>query len=559
MYGCFTGTTRTRKKRHNVKRANSVEPSTTYSKRVTSIKSHGDSRSETMKVKKLFAFNKSQKADKKKSQPAKDPKIPRIIDPDPKSPLNAIPHQAQKIFLSSSVTKEQAEEDYDAFLACLYMLSKRAWTRHPVLANRRKRHRKSQRESRTHLQLKLDRRDRRNSAPELHSPRGGNREKPRGISVADKPKTIKIITDTPSGDKSETDDTDSIVEAENAKEAINTTEPVKPLNLVPTSSGNIADDIPLRRQATRRVFSPKSLNALFREENPKDHYTAITKIGKGSYGSVFIGRVAKGKGKNRKKKERVAMKVINKDFHSNVESIASEIQLLKKCEHPNLVKFITSFLYKDKITLVMEYCDGGTLQDLIQVNMEESHAVYILKELITGIKYLHSIDTMHRDLKSENVLLNVNGDLKIADLGLATPTDPGKFSHTTLAGSRAWMAPEVIKVEGYNESADIWSLGCIGMELADGHPPHHSGTDSLQNLLLMVTKGPPEVRSTKICSPNYKQFLRKCFNMDKKKRLSAAALLKLSLFKTNVAKRNEMTELLKMAFVIRVTEGLDYF
>ncbi len=125
------------------------------------------------------------------------------------------------------------------------------------------------------------------------------------------------------------------------------------------------------------------------------------------------------------KNKRVAIKVatLNSDkdkekdpkkkSKANINLIANEIRLLNSCQHPNIVKHLGSYTYKEQIWTVMEYCDGGTLKDLLRVQLNENHIAFVLRDIISAVNYLHERKRIHRDLKSDNILLNVNADVKI--------------------------------------------------------------------------------------------------------------------------------------------------
>eukprot|EP01103_Thecamoeba_quadrilineata_P014656 TRINITY_DN4410_c0_g1_i2.p1 TRINITY_DN4410_c0_g1~~TRINITY_DN4410_c0_g1_i2.p1 ORF type:complete len:489 (-),score=46.26 TRINITY_DN4410_c0_g1_i2:287-1753(-) len=187
---------------------------------------------------------------------------------------------------------------------------------------------------------------------------------------------------------------------------------------------------------------PENLRVIFLKEmslqNPNLNYQTKMKIGKGSFGVVFTA-------KDLKENTTVAIKILKMPFQSNESSILNEILMLKSCQHVNIVNYLHSYLYCDRVWVVMEYCDGGTLNQLVsQVNLCEGQIALICKQVLLGLEYLHNLQRVHRDLKSDNILLNVSGVVKIADLGLCMNLT-GETSTQPLAGSRYWMAPEMIK------------------------------------------------------------------------------------------------------------------
>jgi tRNA A-37 threonylcarbamoyl transferase component Bud32 len=282
------------------------------------------------------------------------------------------------------------------------------------------------------------------------------------------------------------------------------------------SSKGASPSVKKKMKAVAQI-SEEELNQLFVKANPKDFYTISYKIGMGSFAKVYIGKPLS----KTEKSKRVAIKVMHietptsetkenetdkekekrknkeKDARKdrrlkqvNIYSVANEIRLLNSCQHKNIVKHIMSFVWKEQIWTVMEYCDGGTLKDLLRVTLDENHIAYVLRELLEALKYLHERNRIHRDLKSDNILLNVNGDVKLADLGLSTEVGDESAMETSIAGSRYWLAPEMIRGEGYNVKADIWSLGCVALEMAEGKPPYYQ-YHPLKAIFYTATRGAP--------------------------------------------------------------------
>lgn len=141
----------------------------------------------------------------------------------------------------------------------------------------------------------------------------------------------------------------------------------------------------------------------------------------------------------------------------------------------------------------MELLPGGSIKSIIEKfgKLDETIIRHYLKQLINGLKYLHDSNIIHRDLKCANVLLDIDGTIKITDFGTSkqlchniyTNNDYNNFS---LKGSPYWMAPEIVKNNGYNYKCDIWSLGCTVYEMAMGYPPWHDQTnDKLQIFKLL--------------------------------------------------------------------------
>jgi len=314
----------------------------------------------------------------------------------------------------------------------------------------------------------------------------------------------------------------------------------------------------LHRTRTRPVFSNDQLNEIFCRENPKSIYIKSHRLGKGAYGSVFIGKI---KGIEHKH-EKVAIKICQFKDENALYNLANEIKLLEICKHENIVKHIKSYLVKEKeIWTIMEYCNGGSLAQMLKIKIEEVDVSYITKCISQGLSYLHQHHVVHRDIKSENILLNIDGSVRIGDLGLSTTVESGDKSKYTFAGSRYWMAPEIFRGTGYGRPVDIWSLGCVLMEMMRGTPPYHR-VHPLKAMFLVSTKGRDQLtpEEEKTYSPELLEFLDHCLVFNPDLRSTGPKLLELDFIKKNLRKfvLKEFAQTLNMAFMVRVTEGLDY-
>jgi len=265
---------------------------------------------------------------------------------------------------------------------------------------------------------------------------------------------------------------------------------------------------------------------LFKIDDPHEHYKEFEKIGKGGFSEVFIAR-------RKESSERVAVKVLHRTvtLESNLQQILKEIVFIKTSNHPNIVNYIESYHWDNKIWIVMEYCDGGTLKALYsKVDLQEPHISLIANEILEALKYLHSQHRIHRDLKCENVLMNLNGAVKLADMGIAAELsdDPnpedGEDTVIGLCGSKFWMAPEVISYQPYSYKADIWSFGCLLYELIEKDHPY-GGYHSLAAMFHTATRGADRLKRPQSWSLELKEFLELIFQMDPENRPSAEELL----------------------------------
>lgn len=192
--------------------------------------------------------------------------------------------------------------------------------------------------------------------------------------------------------------------------------------------------------------------------------------------------------------------------------------MMKDCRHPNIIAYYGSYLRRDKLWICMEYCGGGSLQDiyhskpfkttipndqltkLLSVTgpLTEQQIAYMCRETLFGLSYLHSMGKMHRDIKGANILLTEAGDVKLADFGVSAQITATINKRKSFIGTPYWMAPEVAAVErkgGYNQLCDIWAIGITAIELAELQPPMFD-LHPMRALFLMSKSGfkPPTLK-----------------------------------------------------------------
>ncbi|KAH0499190.1 hypothetical protein TgHK011_006396 [Trichoderma gracile] len=221
------------------------------------------------------------------------------------------------------------------------------------------------------------------------------------------------------------------------------------------------------------------------------------------------------------------------------ESIREEMRVLEVLDHPNVVSYHGIEVHRDRVYIFMEFCSGGSLANLLEhgrIEEEEVIMVYAL-QLLEGLAYLHESGIAHRDIKPENILLDHNGIIKYVDFGAAKliarqgrtmaadlhATKPNK----SMTGTPMYMSPEVIKGEnpGKAGAVDIWSLGCVILEMATGRRPW-ANLDNEWAIMYNIAQGnPPQLPTSEQLSPQGIDFLMRCFARDPKQRSSAIELL----------------------------------
>mmetsp|Transcript_25644 Transcript_25644/g.47841 ORF Transcript_25644/g.47841 Transcript_25644/m.47841 type:complete len:484 (-) Transcript_25644:126-1577(-) len=255
-------------------------------------------------------------------------------------------------------------------------------------------------------------------------------------------------------------------------------------------------------------------------EDPEDIFELNAKLGEGSYGAVF-------KAVDTRDGQTVAIKVLTVE-NEDAADLQKEINILKECNSPYIVKYKGSFEKEGRIWIAMEYCGAGAICDLMAIcetTLDEKQIAVVMKHSLLGLQYLHKKKKIHRDIKAANILLNHAGDCKLADFGVSKELANTLAKSKTVIGTPYWMAPEVFteKKTGYDAKADIWSLGITAIECAVGEPPHSSVHP--MRAIFLIPKSPPPTLGEGDWSPEFKDFVAKCLVKDPAARPTATELL----------------------------------
>ncbi|KAK4701400.1 hypothetical protein P7C70_g4831, partial [Phenoliferia sp. Uapishka_3] len=300
-----------------------------------------------------------------------------------------------------------------------------------------------------------------------------------------------------------------------------TTAVVKPAKLSNNVEPGGPGAQPRRREPKAKVSEKdvvERLMAICTDADPTKLYRNLVKIGQGASGGVYTAYQV---GTNLC----VAIKQMNLEQQPKQDLIINEILVMKESRHRNIVNFIDSFLLKGDLWVVMEYMEGGSLTDVVTCNiMSEGQIAAVSRETLEGLRHLHENGVIHRDIKSDNILLSLQGDIKLTDFGFCAQIKGENTKRTTMVGTPYWMAPEVVTRKEYGPKVDIWSLGIMAIEMVEGEPPYLN-ENPLRALYLIATNGSPTINNPDQLSVVFRDFLKQSLEVDTDKRPSAAQLL----------------------------------
>ncbi|KAM6911924.1 serine/threonine-protein kinase 10 isoform 1-T1 [Lycodopsis pacificus] len=268
----------------------------------------------------------------------------------------------------------------------------------------------------------------------------------------------------------------------------------------------------------------KQYEHVHRDINPNDLWEIIGELGDGAFGKVY-------KARNKETGALAAAKVIETKCEEELEDYIVEIDILAKCDHRYIVKLLDAFYHDNKLWIMIEFCPGGAV-DAIMLELDrgltEPQIKVVCRQMLEALDYLHSIKIIHRDLKAGNILLMLDGDIKLADFGVSAKNTKTLQRRDSFIGTPYWMAPEVVMCETmkdapYDYKADVWSLGITLIELAQIEPPHHE-LNPMRVLLKIAKAEPPTLEQPHKWSQDFKDFLKKALDKNPETRPTVAQL-----------------------------------
>jgi len=293
---------------------------------------------------------------------------------------------------------------------------------------------------------------------------------------------------------------------------------------------NYAASVQRSRRQLNYGGSPAGRPSFFPQisEDKSGDLQILNALGEGSFGAVY-------KANHIPSGAIVAVKVIPNagSNPSEDEKIKGEIDILSRCDSPYIVGYCECFIRPPtekagEMWIVMEYCEGGSMSDLIEASagflLPEDCIRVVCASIVLGLEYLHGVaNVCHRDIKCGNVLLTQDGHVKLADFGVSAELTNTINKRKTVVGSPYWMAPEVIRESHYDGRADVWSLGITAIEMAEGAPPH-SNLHPLRAIFVIPTKPAPTLADPDNWSPEMLDFVRCCCQKDPNQRHDSALL-----------------------------------
>ncbi|XP_034051521.1 serine/threonine-protein kinase PAK 4 [Thalassophryne amazonica] len=252
--------------------------------------------------------------------------------------------------------------------------------------------------------------------------------------------------------------------------------------------------------------------------DPRSYLENFLKIGEGSTGVVCIA-TEKHSGRQ------VAVKMMDLRRQQRRELLFNEVVIMRDYQHRNVVEMFKSALVEEELWVIMEYLQGGALTNIVsETRLSEEQIATVCEAVLQALAYLHSQGVIHRDIKSDSILLTLDGRVKLSDFGFCAQISKDIPKRKSLVGTPYWMAPEVISKSPYGTEVDVWSMGIMVVEMVDREPPYFSETP-VAAMKRLRDEPAPTVRNVSQISPVLKDFLDRMLTRDPLVRASATDLL----------------------------------
>ncbi|NXN76661.1 PAK6 kinase, partial [Himantopus himantopus] len=261
-----------------------------------------------------------------------------------------------------------------------------------------------------------------------------------------------------------------------------------------------------------------ALRMVVDQGDPRTMLENYVKIGEGSTGIVCIAR-------EKHSGRQVAVKMMDLRKQQRRELLFNEVVIMRDYQHVNVVEMYKSYLVGEELWVLMEFLQGGALTDIVsQIRLNEEQIATVCESVLQALMYLHSQGVIHRDIKSDSILLTLDGRVKLSDFGFCAQISKDVPKRKSLVGTPYWMAPEVIARIPYATEVDIWSLGIMVIEMVDGEPPYFSDSP-VQAMKRLRDSPPPKLKNFHRTSPVLRDFLERMLTRDPLERATAQELL----------------------------------
>lgn len=270
--------------------------------------------------------------------------------------------------------------------------------------------------------------------------------------------------------------------------------------------------LPTRKTLQRELMKAFEIGSV----DPNKIIQKSKKMGEGAGGAVY-------KCKDLRDGEIKAVKI---SPMSDLENIKNEIAMQAMSDHCNIVNYVESFQTGDSLWILMELMEGGCLTEILgrSIRWPEAQIAYVCREANKGLAFLHENHRMHRDIKSDNIMFDYKGRIKLGDFGFAVALTTEEQKRKSVVGTPYWMAPELIRGLAYDNKVDVWSMGITAIEMAEGEPPLID-EQPMRALLLITIQPPPTLEKPKLYSSMFSHYLKRSVMTKPEKRANTEQLL----------------------------------
>ena len=232
-------------------------------------------------------------------------------------------------------------------------------------------------------------------------------------------------------------------------------------------------------------------------------------------------------------RRRVAVKQMSLRRQPRRELTFNEVVMMREFRHPSIVSLLDCHLVEEQLWVVMEFMEGGSLTEIVTtVRMKEKEAAAVCAQVLSALAFLHSLGVIHRDIKSDSILLSLDGTAKLSDFGFCAQVTAKTKQRQSLVGTPYWMAPEMVARLPYGPEVDIWSLGILMIEMLEGEPPNFDDPPMAAMQQIKDSHHAPRLASTTPRSLQLTSFLDRVLVKEQQKRETAANLLNSTFIKS---------------------------